>query len=130
MVGFAHTRFLVHHTFLSDGVICEIDHRVGILSRPFPLQRQIEICRVRRFPTYRTRSVVRAAKGCSCSAYILQIVIARALARGKLDLLPEKSRYVGHACLTYHRMTLDIISSRVRIVKQLTRASAVPYRSH
>ena len=56
MVGFAHTRFLVHHTFLSDGVICEIDHRVGILSRPFPLQPQIEICRVRRFPTYRTHS--------------------------------------------------------------------------
>ena len=83
MVGFAHTRFLVHHTFLSDGVICEIDHRVEILSRPFPLQRQIEICRVRRFPTYRTRSVVRAAKGCSCSAY--------------KRLIKEKFRYVASA---------------------------------
>ena len=60
MVGFAHTQFLVHHTFLSDGVICEIDHRVGILSRPFPLQRQIEICRVRRLDT-RVRLTGRAA---------------------------------------------------------------------
>jgi len=39
--------------------------------------------------TYRTRSVIRAAIGCSCFAYILQIVIARALARGNLNLLPK-----------------------------------------
>ena len=69
MEGYALTRFLVHHTFLSNGVICEIDHRVVILSRLFTLQRQIEICRVRRFPTYRTRSVVRTAIGCRCFAF-------------------------------------------------------------
>ena len=29
MVGFAHTRFLVRHTVVFDGVISEIDHSVG-----------------------------------------------------------------------------------------------------
>ena len=30
MVGFAHTRFFVHHTVLFDGVESEMDHGVGI----------------------------------------------------------------------------------------------------